>query len=294
MRILKLVLPLVLTCLVAAACSSDSEDSAPPPVTAEAVDEQPAQTPTSQPTELAQTPAPEPTETEDGPSTAQQEVADALFTAMKEDDERPGSVGEDQIRCLADGVAGTFSDERLGELGLTGASLAARYEMSNSALFEEFDITDDEASEVVDSALVCLDWRLVLAEEIAGEGLPEEQASCIASEISDEGIRATVESALIYESEDDFGFAESEALEALQTCVDVRSLLFQTLVEEGLSEQSARCVADGLPEELIEMMLEGPDPEDEEAALEFIGELMALQNRCLTPEEMESMGGFGG
>ncbi len=295
MRILKLVLPLVLVCLIAAACSSDSEDSAPPATATEAVAEQPAQTPTAQPTEPAQTPAPEPTETVEPSMTAQQDLAGAIFTAMIEDDERPSVMSEEQVRCLADDLAGAFSDKRLSELGLDGPSITARYEdLGNVALFSEFGISEAEASELVDRALECLDWRGVLAEEIASEGLPQDQANCIASEISDEGIRAVVMNALILESEDDLGLREEEVVAALQACVDVRALLFQTLVQEGLSEQSARCVADGLPEELVEIMLEGPDPEDEEAALEFIGELMALQNRCLTPEEMESMGGFGG
>ena len=295
MRILKSIVFLTLFCLVAAACSSDSEDSAPTPMTAEAVAEQPAQTPTSQPTEPAQTPAPEPTEALDGSSSAQQELADAIFTAMIEDDERPSVVSEDQARCLADGLAGVFSDERLRELGLDGPSITSVYEdRGNVALFSEFGISEAEATELVDRALECLDWRSVVAEEVASEGLPPDQANCIASELSGEGIRAVVMNALILESEDDLGLREEEVLAALQACVDIRDMLFQTFVQEGLSEQSARCVAGGLPEELVEMMLEGPEIEDEEAALEMMGELVALQNRCLTPEEIESMGGFGG
>ena len=294
MRLLKLVLPLVLVCLIAAACSSNSEDSVPavaatePPVPA-------TEPPVVQPTEPAQTPAPEPTEIEVGPSTARQELADAIFTALIEDDERPSVVSEEKARCLADDLAGVFSDERLSELGLDGPSITSVYEdRGNVALFSEFGISEAEASELVDRALECLDWRGVVAEEVASEGLPPDQANCIASEISGEGIRAVVMNALILESEDDLGLGEEEVVAALQACVNVRDMLFQTFIQEGLSEQSARCVADGLPEELVEMMLEGPDPEDEEAPLEFIGELMALQNRCLTPEEIESMGGFGG
>ena len=294
MRLPKLVLTLSLACLIAVACSSDSEDSAPPvvatepPVTA-------TEPPVAQPTEPAQTPAPEPTEAQDGPSTAQQELADAIFTVMIEDDERPRVVTEDQIRCLGDGVAGVFSDERIAELGVNGAQIAAAYtDRSTFALGDDYDITDQEASQVVDRALECMDWRAAMAESIASEGVPADQASCIASEISEEGLRSALAAVLIAESGDDLGIAEPEALEAFQACVNVRDMLFQTFVQEGLSERGARCVADGLPEEIVEMMLEGPDLEDEEAALEMMGELLALQNRCLTPEEIESMGGFGG
>ncbi len=294
MRLPKLALTVLLVCLIAAACSGDSEDSGPsvaptePPVAA-------TESPVAQPTEPAQTPAPEPTEVAGGLSTAQQELSDAIFTAMIEDEERPSVVSEGQVRCLADDLAGVFTDERLSELGLDGPSITTVYEDSgNVALFGEFGISEAEASELVDRALECLDWRGVVAEEIASEGLPPDQANCIASEISAEGVRAVVMNALILESEDDLGLGEEEALAALQACVDIRELLFQQMVLEGLSEESARCVADGMPEGLVEMMLGGPELEDDEAALEFIGELMALQNRCLTPEEMESMGGFGG
>lgn len=287
MRLWKSIVFLTLICLIAAACSSDSEDSAPPVAATEP--------PVVQPTESVQTPAPEPTDPADRPSTAQQEVADAIFTVMLEDAERPPAVTPDQIRCLGDSVAGVFSDDRIAQLGLNGAQLTAAYvDRSSFALGDDYDITDDEASQIVDNALECMDWRTVVAEAIASEGVPADQASCIASEISDEGIRSAVAAALIAESEDDLGIAELEAMEAFQACVNVREMLYQTFVQEGLSEQSARCVADGLPDELVDMILGGGEPEDEEAALEMMGELMALQTRCLTPEELDLMGGFGG
>ncbi|WP_420619538.1 hypothetical protein [Candidatus Poriferisocius sp.] len=284
MPILRLLLPLVLACFVAAACSSDSEDSAPSVAATEP--------PSAETTQPAQTPAPEPTEAEDGLSTAQQELADAIFTAMLEDDERPAAVTEDQVRCLGDSIAGVFSNDRLGELGITGTRVIEAYtDRGTFALGDDYDITDSEASQVVDLSLQCMDWRTVIASAITLEGIPADQANCIASELSDESIRSSVESGLISQSEDDLGIAQSEAMGALQACLNVRDMLFETFIQDGLSEPSARCVADGLPDELVEMMLEGPDPEDEEAVLEMMGELQALQNRCLTPEEIESMGG---
>ncbi|MCY3576212.1 MAG: peptidylprolyl isomerase [bacterium] len=277
MRILKLVLPLALVCLIAAACSSESEDSVP----------------AAPPSKAVETPGSDLTEAAEGLTAAQQEIADAIFTVMMESDERPAAATDDQIRCLGNNLAAVFSDERLDELGLNGASITATYQRSDSALLQGFAITDDEASEAVDQALSCLDWRLVVAETVVAEGLPAEQASCFASEFSDEGIRAAVESGLIAESEDGFGLFEEEALEASRACIDVRETLYQTFVQEGLSEESARCVADGLPQEMVDMMLGGGEPEDEEAAMEMMGELMALQNRCLTPDELEFMGGSG-
>ncbi len=283
MRILKLVLPLALVCLIAAACSSDSDDSEPAAVATEAV---------SQPPEAAEESAPEPAEAATPLSASQRELSDAIFTVMLEDAERPAVVGEDQIRCLGDNLAGVFSDERIDELGMNGARLAEAYtDRGTFALGDDYDITDQEESQVVDKALECMEWRTVLAEAIASEGLPADQANCIASEISEEGIRSAVAASLLAESEDDLGIADSEAMAAFQSCVNVREMLYETYVLQGLSEDSARCVADGLPDEVVEMMLEGSEPDEEEAVLEMMGELIALQNRCLTPEEMELMGG---
>ena len=275
MRTLKLVWCLALVCLVAAACSSDSDDTAPPVAASEA-------------------PALEPTMAPPGLSAAQEELSDSLFTALLEGDERPSVITEDQVRCLADGLAAIFSDERLGALGLNGASVVEAYENSGSfSLADEFGISDDEVGATVDVALECLDWRAFTAAAIASDGVPSEQANCIASEISSEGIRAVATSALLTESEDDFGLAEEYVLEAFQACDGVRDMLFETFVQDGLSEQSARCVADGLPDEVVDMMLEGEEPEDEEAFLQLMGELAELQNRCLTPEEIDSMGDSG-
>ena len=282
-RILKLVLPLALVCLLAAACSSDSEDSTPVPMATEAVAEQPAQTPTSQPTETARQ-----------LTANQQELADAIFTALLEDDEFPAGVTEDQIRCLGESVAGVFSDDRLGELGVNVADLAAAYaEMGILALGDNYDITDDEMPQVVDKSLECIDWRTILAETIALEGISADQASCIASEISDEGIRAMVESGLISGSEEDFGLVGAEVFEAFRACVDIRESLYETYVQQGLSEESARCVADGLPDEWVELIAGGQESEDEDEAAALFGDLVQLQFRCLTPEEIEMMGGSG-
>ena len=280
MRLPKLILTVSMVCLIAAACSSDSEDSAPTPMTAEAVAEQTAQTPTSQPTETAMQ-----------LTTNQQELADAIFQVMMEDDERPSLVGE--VRCLAEGLAGVFSDERLDQLGLNGPSLTGANEAEwYFGLFDGFGISDGEVSELVDRALGCADWRAILAEQIAGEGLTPDQASCIASEISEERLRFQVTIWLISESADDMDLGGGEVYSAIRACVDIRQSLYETYVQEGLSEESARCVADGLPDELIEMMAGGQEPEDEDAAALF-GELAQLQLRCLTPEELEMMGDPG-
>ncbi len=290
MRKLKLVLLLALVCLVAAACSSDSDDSTPPAAATEAA---------AQPTEAAATPAPDPTEAPVVLTDGQRDLADALFTAIHEDDTlqeeyRPFTIPEDQVRCLADGLAGVFSDDRLVELGMSGSSVAAIYEVRGIfALGDTYAITEDEISEVVDRAVECLDLRSILAAGIEAEGVPGEQARCIASEVTSEGIRAMAMSVFIAESEHDLGIDPQEAQAASQACFDVREMLYQTFLQEGLSEESARCVADGLSDEIVAMMLGAQEPESDEEIAEMFGQLSALQNRCLTPDELELMGGSG-
>ena len=299
MRKLKLVLLLALVCLVAAACSSDSDDSTPPAAATEAA-AQPTEA-SAQPTEAAATPAPDP-EPADAPvvlTDGQRDLADALFTAIHEDDTmqdeyRPFTIPEDQVRCLADGLAGVFSDDRLVELGMSGSSVAAIYEVRGIfALGDTYAITEDEISEIVDRAVECVDLRSILAAGIEAEGVPGEQARCIASEITSEGIREMAMSVFIAESENDLGIDPEEAQAASQACFDIREMLYQTFVQEGLSEESARCVADGLSDEIVDMMLGAQEPESDEEIAEMFGQISALQNRCLTPGELELMGGSG-
>ena len=210
-----------------------------------------------------------------------------------EDDERPSGIAEDQVRCLADGLAGVLADERLVELGLDGRSLIGANEAEwNLGLFDGFGISKGEYSVMVDRALECADWRAMLAQQITGEGLPLDQANCIASEISDEGIRIQVMIGLVSEYEDGLEGGE-EVFRAIRACVDIRENLFETYVREGFSEESARCIVDGLPEEFFEMMTGGQEPEDEDAASALFGDMVQLQFQCLSPEEIEMMGGLG-
>lgn len=284
--------PILLVALIAAACSSDSNGSAPTAEVTQPAIAQPTEAASAPPAEIPETPAPEPTEAADLLSAGQRDLADALYSAMLEVSMNHFGFSNDGIRCLADGLAGVFSDDRLVELGMNGASVTEEFEgLGAFGLGDVYEISDDEASEMVDRALGCVDWRVYLTEAVSAEGVPSEQASCIASEISDEGIRATVTDALVARADVDFGISEAMAQEAFQACVDVREMLFQTFVQEGLSEESARCVTDGLSDEIVDMMLGGEEPELEDDEVgEMFGELLALQNRCLTPEEAELMG----
>ena len=80
---------------------------------------------------------------------------------------------------------------------------------------------------------------------------------------------------------------------AMSACIDLRDFVFDSLVQDGgVSESSARCVVENMTDELIEAFF-NIDPEEPETAQAVFAELVELQNQCLTPEELEALGGFG-
>ncbi|MYG93819.1 MAG: peptidylprolyl isomerase [Acidimicrobiia bacterium] len=269
MRMSKILLYLGLISLLATACSSSSEeDIATATTQSEAVD-----TPDSSSTAgmLTQT---------------QQELADAMFLVLLNNEMGSDALAEDGLQCLANKIAETFSDNRLNELGLNPDSMTAAYETRGDfALGEEFAISEAEISTIVDSSINCLDWRDVLESTIAADGTPPQIATCIASETSDESIRTVAENILIAETDETFGLSAEETTTTFQACVDIRTLLQEEYVQQGLSQASAQCVAEGIPDEMIDLMLNNEEAEEEEMR-ELVRELEALQNRCLTPEEI--------
>ena len=280
-----LFVPILIVVLIAAACSSGSE---PPSGATKAV--------TASPAETGESRDEQPAGSTEGLSTRQRQVADAMYSVLVDDNRFADFFAESETRCVVDGLVGALSDDRLAELGVDGPSFTALYEDRYTfAMGDLYEITESEAADIVDAALACLDWRALLAEIAVAESATPEQASCMDSEISDEGVRAAVAAGLISESDEVAGLFEVELERAYSACIDTREVFFAMLVEEqGLSEGSARCVVDGLPDQVIEMMSAGQEPEDdEEAVLEMMGELIALQNRCLTPEELELMGDSG-
>lgn len=78
-------------------------------------------------------------------------------------------------------------------------------------------------------------------------------------------------------------------------CLDVRSLLVDALVESGLSESSAACVADAFTQgtmlqEVLAAGLSGG--EEGEMNPEVMSQLLTVMMGCLSPEELAEMGGL--
>ena len=192
---------------------------------------------------------------------------------------------------MSDGLAGVFSDDRLVELGLDAVSVGAMYEDGGSfGLGDAYGITGAEAAGVVDRAVGCVDWRGVVAEGLVSEGALAESAGCVVSGFSDSGVRAVAAQALLAGSEAGRGLAEGEMLEALWGCVDVRGVFVDALVEGGgLSEASARCVADVFPAEAFDLGFGAGSDEGAPSPLLLV-DSVDLRAGCVTSEELELMG----
>ena len=140
MRMLKLVLSFALICLIAAACSSDSDSGG-------------SMTATPAATTVIAEDLPQPTEAGDGLSAVQRAVADKIAASYAAE----VAVTDEQARCTAERSTAGFSDARLSELGISPESIPDR-----GFTWGSYDLTTPEASTVVDATLECMD-RLNLA-----------------------------------------------------------------------------------------------------------------------------------
>ena len=211
-----------LVSLVAAACSSGGEDSAPS-VSA-------TQAPAAQPTDAVEPPSSSSTDTaggdgsqqaEDGnpPAPNRQELT-ATFAELVLGDELVTSfMTRPEIVCLAEGAFAVFTDERLGDLGLNPDSFAEAYRQPGLFVFGDwFDISDREAFDLENLALGCVDWRNFVVQVLVSEGEPMDRATCIASQISVDGLRDVVRDAMVVDTGEGFGEAQDEVAAALTAC----------------------------------------------------------------------------
>ncbi len=209
-----------LVALIAVACSSGSDDSGPPAT----------EIATVQPTEAVETPTALPAETtdpgvgvqsEDGDSSApgRQELADTFRALVLEDELVTSYMTREEIICLAEGAFAVFSDERLGQLGLNPDSFAEAYQQPGLFVFGDwFDISDREAFGLENVALGCVDWRNFVVNVLVLEGEPIDRATCIASQISVDALRAVVRDAMVVDTGEGFGEAQDEVASALTAC----------------------------------------------------------------------------
>lgn len=216
------IIPILLLSLVAAACSSEDEDSVPPVVATEP--------PAVQPTEAAEAPNPssvdaagpdngEQVEGVDPPASNREELAATFAELVLADELVITFMTRTEIICLTEGAFEAFTDERLGELGLTPDSFAEAYRQPGLFVFGDwFDISDREAFDLENLALGCVDWRNFVVQVLVAEGEPMDRATCIASQISVDGLRDVVRDAMVVDTGEGFGEAQDEVASALTAC----------------------------------------------------------------------------
>ena len=215
-------LSIFLAVLIASACSSDSEESAPSAPTTQA--------PSVQPTEAVEAPTPQPTDAAisdngeqadggDPPGPNRQELTDTFAELVMGDELVTTFMTRQEIMCLAEEAFAVFTDERLDELDLNPESFAEAYRQPGLFVFGDwFDISDREAFDLENLSLGCVDWRNFVVEVLVSEGEPIDRAQCIASQISVDGLRAVVRDAMVVDTGEGFGQAQDEVASALTSC----------------------------------------------------------------------------
>ena len=215
-------IPILLVLLMAAACSSESEGSAAS-VSA-------TQAPVVQPTEAVEAPTPSSTDASDEdngeqavefnpPASNRQELAATFAELVLADELVTTFMTRPEILCLAEGAFAVFTDERLGEIGLNPDSFADAYRQPGLFVFGDwFEISDREAYDLENLALGCVDWRNFVVQVLVAEGEPMERATCIASQISVDGLRDVVRDAMVVDTGEGFGAAQDEVASALTAC----------------------------------------------------------------------------
>ena len=214
--------PIILATLLAAACSSESEDSAPSVAATQA--------PAVQPTEVVEAPTPQPTDAAgadngeqadsgDPPGPNRQELTDTFAELVLGDVLVTTFMSRQEIMCLAEEAFAVFTDERLDELDLNPESFAEAYRQPGLFVFGDwFDISDREAFELENLSLGCVDWRNFVINVLVAEGEPFDRAQCIASQISVDGLRAVVRDAMVVDTGEGSGEAQDEVASALTSC----------------------------------------------------------------------------
>ena len=214
--------PIVLATLIAMACSSENEGSAPSVPATQAPAVQPTEADEASNSSSADTGGHdigEQPEDGDPPAPNRQELTDTFAELVLGDELVTTFMTRQEIICLAEGAFGVFNDERLRELGLHPDSFAEAYRQPGLFVFGDwFDISDREAFDLENLALGCVDWRNFVVQVLVSEGEPIDRARCIASQISVDGLRDVVRDAMVVDTGEGFGEAQEEVAAALTVC----------------------------------------------------------------------------
>jgi hypothetical protein len=213
-------------------------------------------------------------------------VGDALAQGAGADD--PIVTGGEE-ECLTSGLSQAIGAERFAELDALAAGAT-----DMTVVFSQ--MTDPELDALVGVISTCIDVEALLTEEMTGAELSPEAVACFAGTLSEEDTLKSLILAMMT-GEDPATNPEFIALMIqimTQDCVEpMEAMLVDQFVASGMSAEGAACVADrflrgGLFEGLLNTILSGTDfPTDPELA----NQMMTVFTECLTPEELENLGG---
>ena len=107
-----------------------------------------------------------------------QALVDALSSEILSDGDG-FTTDQAEADCVAEGTYDAIGADRLAEVGITVDS------PDPSAA----DLTEAEIDELVDAVFGCVDMKASFAASIAGDDLSEDDATCIADELGDDGLK---------------------------------------------------------------------------------------------------------
>ena len=114
----------------------------------------------------------------------------ALFDALTNDilsDSDPFTTDADEARCVSEGTYDALGADRLAELGIT----------VDSPDPDDADLSRDDASDVVDTIFDCVDMKASFATSMEGDGITSEQATCMADEFGNDGLKTLFIDAMV-------------------------------------------------------------------------------------------------
>lgn len=215
-------------------------------------------------------------------SAEEQTQADRVAASTLDDEGDDGpQITPEEADCLGANVVRELGVER---------TTAIDWDADDSPL------TEADAPGVAKAFVACVDVRPLFTAGFAEDGeFTEEQAGCVADELSDDELEAILAVTLADpDASPPLEVAEPLA-DTLIQCLDFDALLVEEFASEdgtAISEESAQCLADAVPEDLVRSAalagITGQDLPEEEAAFERA--VLAAAADCLTDEELAGLG----
>lgn len=210
-------------------------------------------------------------------SAEEQEQADRVVASLRSDPGGP-PLSDDEAECVGARIVTELGVERTKTIEWESSEMPA--------------LTTDDARGIARAMTDCADLRSMLAESIAEDGeITPDQAECFGQALSDDELVDILAFA--------FGSDMSQASDAELTpfadaaleCLDFGAVLVEQFSADGnVSEASAKCLADALPEDLLrQAFVAGMRGEDTTGVeTDFLRAILQAAPDCLTDEELQS------